>query len=69
MSFVTSSQHGMAWRCAPGAAYEHRLFHSCGLSVLLIIITVVCSVLSVKRVECRQNVLIMVSADSQLLHP
>ncbi|CAI4230753.1 unnamed protein product [Auanema sp. JU1783] len=60
VTFTSSVQHGHQWRCAPGDQFEQRLLHSCSLSGLMIIITLVCSILSVRHIESRQNILIAI---------
>ncbi|PAV71577.1 hypothetical protein WR25_20532 [Diploscapter pachys] len=54
----TNSHYGPAWRCAPGNDFEHRLLRGSMLSLFLLIISLIFSVLSINRVDSRQNVLI-----------
>uniref|UniRef100_A0A1I7X272 G_PROTEIN_RECEP_F3_4 domain-containing protein n=1 Tax=Heterorhabditis bacteriophora TaxID=37862 RepID=A0A1I7X272_HETBA len=67
MSFVSSLRHGHAWRCSPGEKFEQRVFHSCVLSGLMILISLVCSTLSVRNVESRQNILISVKRRGKII--
>ncbi|EYC26558.1 hypothetical protein Y032_0010g1219 [Ancylostoma ceylanicum] len=60
MSYVVSVRHGNAWRCAPGGDFEHRVLWSCALSGVMIVASLVCSTLTVRHVQSRQNILISV---------
>uniref|UniRef100_A0A1I7ZT88 G_PROTEIN_RECEP_F3_4 domain-containing protein n=1 Tax=Steinernema glaseri TaxID=37863 RepID=A0A1I7ZT88_9BILA len=61
LEFVSFGE-AYAWRCVPGARFEQRLFLSMLLDVLFIVVSLVCSVLSVKNPHSRQNILVCTAA-------
>ncbi|CAJ0597928.1 unnamed protein product [Cylicocyclus nassatus] len=62
LTYVVSERHGNAWRCTPGNDSEHRIIWSCALSGIMVVVSLVCSTLSVRHSQSRQNILISVLA-------
>ncbi|TKR77365.1 hypothetical protein L596_018355 [Steinernema carpocapsae] len=52
----TSFGDDYSWRCSPGNRFEQKLFFSMILNVISIVISLVCSIISVRNPHSRQNI-------------